>query len=269
MRKNISKRKERHCEEVYDAVYRMHKMVTSKDIENYLLEKFQIENKKHEEELNRKYENGDINKSEIVLMRRRFKPITLKTIQRCLKFDHRIDKISHYYFVSKQRFDSRFLDPIDYGRHITQSIAGDYLPTNIMKKDMEQLITRFGAVMLFCFIEAVKPFRQKGMSVRDKEDLVYYWALNSVRVDYLFDLFQGVFQQRQREVDWIRPPGEMNQKTIAGLLKTIKVLFPTIYSDFIRGRKRTFGKNIKSEGGGPFYDPELDLISKKKRLKRG
>jgi hypothetical protein len=58
---------------------------------------------------------------------------------------------------------------------------------------MLDMITRFGAIIIFNFIEASRPFEDKKMSARDRDDLVEYWAQNSVPLSSMFDAFRMIF----------------------------------------------------------------------------
>ncbi|MFZ0253829.1 MAG: hypothetical protein WAL28_08520 [Nitrososphaeraceae archaeon] len=49
------------------------------------------------------------------------------------------------------------------------------------------------------------------------------------------------------------------------LIKNLKRLAPNIYSDYVRVRKRTLGKSVKSDGNGPFHDPEIESLLRRER----
>ena len=50
-----------------------------------------------------------------------------------------------------------------------------------------------GAIIIFNFIEASRPFEDKKMSARDRDDLVEYWAQKSVPLSSMFDAFRMIF----------------------------------------------------------------------------
>ena len=62
---------------------------------------------------------------------------------------------------------------------------------------MLDMITRFGAIIMFNFIEASRPFEDKKMSTRDRDDLVEYWAQKSVPLSSMFDAFRRIFNSGQ------------------------------------------------------------------------
>jgi len=78
------------------------------------------------------------------------------------------------------------------------------------------MLEAFGAIMMFTFIEASKPFtskkaKRKDMTLKDRDELVKYWAINGVPVESMFQLFNLTFAQELGKVD-SRKYGELGFK---------------------------------------------------------
>lgn len=260
MNRNIGNiRREIHAlnqQSVYEAILFSDRPVQLREIILYLDELTELENKKIVSKAREKYENGQWTEEEKLnyIEKNRHKTISAKTIQRCISNDPRIQRNGRRYTISqKSRFESRYLGPESFGRQMIHEIIGRLHPPARLEKRIKYFALRFGAYVLFNFIEAVRPFHDYSLSVREREDLVPYWAREAIPIDYMFNLFQGSFDNRtrleRRSHDRNRPSSEMRDDRIQELLTAMKKAFPEIYGDLRNARKVVFGKTIKEVNG--------------------
>jgi hypothetical protein len=152
--------------------------------------------------------------------------LSVKTIQRCIKDDHRIIKNKRYYSIDENaRFETRYRDPKKFGLQLYYDMILDskflgrevgYDPTTFQK-----LATIFGAIIMFVFIESSRPFQDKvkgrgkdkgtmtrryGYGYKDRRQLVDYWANNAIPVELMFRVFTNIFTRRMTEIMRHKPP---------------------------------------------------------------
>ena len=133
------------------------------------------------------------------IRREKKKTISYRTIQRCITNDPRIKKQGWYYFIDDEaRFEKRYLHPSLEGRHLYKEFRRnmseyDYNKLNA-KDEMKHLVTEIGFFMVYSLIDACRPFRDRSMSLDDREDLVRYWIQNSIPVLTMLDEFLFLFK---------------------------------------------------------------------------
>jgi hypothetical protein len=161
-----------------------------------------------------------------------------RTIERCIENDPRIIKNGLYYSVDEEaRYETRYLDPKGFGREVYNDvIQGKHFAYT--DKSMLDMITRFGAIIMFNFIEASRPFVDKKMTKRDRDDLVEYWAQNSVPLRSMFDIFRMTFNWRP-DKSRDKPAYEMDQTQIDECLKMLEKCCPNIYKELAKHKKKS------------------------------
>jgi hypothetical protein len=108
---------------------------------------------------------------------------------------------------------------------------------------MSELGRRFGALILFNFIEAVRPFKDKCMSLKERNQLVNYWKKNVIDVNEMSSMFVGYLAQEwiARERDQTLAPEEMDESDIEKLVETFKKAYPDLYENLRLARmQQTF-----------------------------
>ena len=223
---------------------------------SYLNKQTEIKNKKIVSEAKEKNDKGLYTEEEMKsYIKRNLKhTISVKTVQRCISSDPRIQRNGRKYFIpQKARFESRYLEPEYFGREMVHEILGRRQTPSTLEKKVKHFVTRFGMYLFFNFIEAVRPFVDNSLSIREKEDLVGYWARTAVPLDYMFQLFEGTFDNRTRlelrNHDLKTPPSEMKEDRIKELSAAMRKVFPEIYQDLREARKQALGKTIKEVNG--------------------
>lgn len=221
----------------------------------------QEHNKKIELEAQSKYEADEITKNERdkIIEKKTQSTIDIRTIQRIIKEDDRLEKEGTKYFISPLIKDPRLLDPIEFGKEIYDTIIGigheipeDKRDDQYYIKELNDFIIKIGCFITFMFIEATLPFNDEGISIKKRQELVCHWIKNSIPYEYLFDTFRLKFDIPKRRHDWKTPFSEIKQPIIDNLLKSLQDLYPTIHERYTKGKKRVQGKrdnvsNIRSE----------------------
>ncbi len=176
--------------------------------------------------------------------------ISKKTVQRCIRSDSRIDTDGRKYFLTQRaRFESRYLEPEYFGRKILHEMIGKLQTPESLEEKIKHFVLRFGAIIFFNFIEAVRPFKDDSLSVYDREELVGHWARHGVPLEFMYQLFQGTFDYRKPKDKWKTPISEMKEDRIKEVLGAIQKVFPEIYEDFRRARREAFGKTVVENNG--------------------
>jgi hypothetical protein len=116
---------------------------------------------------------------------------------------------------------------------------------------MLDLIRRFGAMILYIFIEASRPFEDKRMTKGNREDLVNYWAEKAVPVSRMFHAFTMGFNWKYAtktkkdpfDLDRVgrkgKPYNEMDETQIQECLAMLKNVCPDIFDDLAHYTKKS------------------------------
>jgi hypothetical protein len=255
-----------------DAVYNAVRNLTSsdprtkgvklEDIWKNLDERTRWENKQIEQKINDIYENGSRSWTpsdmKEALRREEKKTITIRTIQNCIKKDRRIKKDGWYFYIDNEaRFEKRYLNPSRFGLYLYRGFfneveSRDFNRHARLKKTLTQsellevntkdLIVRLGFFLIFSLIEAAKPFKDKSMDVKEREDLVRYWIEKAMPISEIFYVdFLGMFDKRKRskdvnvrmKVDRTKPISEMDEASIQEALTMLEHAHPDLYKSMI------------------------------------
>lgn len=233
----------KNANSIYEAIYRLGGDATLSQIRRYLAKQLEQYNMKVTKELEDKFESGEITgtEKEREIRKRLLRPITTKTIQRCTRDDPRIDWDGTKYYISqKTRLELKGLDPEWSGLEIFREVMHRYLPEYHSEK-ISDFIQRLGSFVFFTFIEACRPLNDGSLTLADREYLVTYWAQHALPVDDMFTLFRANFGDKRKQL-WKDSVLEMNESSISELLSGMKIAFPSIYSDLVRGRQESISK---------------------------
>jgi hypothetical protein len=186
---------------------------------------------------------------------KRERTISERHIERILKTDPRIVKgEGNTYHIDKEaRFETRYQRPDLFGQDMLHA-AIDGLTTETVSRTgkkykipqeviMSELIRRLGAFVVFNFIEAVRPFRDKCMNRRERNELVDYWKKNAFDIDGMFDIFVATLgtewtARQEGDRDQTLAPDEVNESDINKMLETFKKSCPDIYENLMLARKQ-------------------------------
>lgn len=134
------------------------------------------------------------------------------------------------------------------------------------------MVNIFGAILMFTYIEASRPFHDTDSRTQDKnikprikdrtdrQGLINYWVNNAIPIEWMFRAFTMVFNwkvseqsQKRREriqkgielpepppADYDRSGNEMEQSQVDQCLDMLKKSFPDIYKDLIRAKDNFF-----------------------------
>jgi hypothetical protein len=177
--------------------------------------------------------------------------ISIRNIQRCIQKDKRIMNNGLYHSVDEDsRFENRYLDPKGFGSNLYRTfINSESIEYN--ESSMLNLIRRFGAMIIYVFIEASRPFEDKKMTKTDREDLVNYWAENAIPISEMFYAFTMGFNWKHAEkakkdpydLDRIgrknKPYNEMEKSQIDECLEMLKNVCPDIFDDLAHYTKKS------------------------------
>ncbi len=247
------KESQQNCQRVYNAIITLHNKAKTKEIKQWIDSIIDLQNEVLKDEGDRRYESPyyDLTKKDRddFVKNNWDEPIPLRTIQRCIEKDNRIIPNGLYYSVDEQsRYETRYLDPKGFGVNVYNDvILNKHFRYN--DKSMLDMIIRFGAIIMFNFIEASRPFADKKMIMRDRDDLVEYWAQNSIPLSSMFESFTIFFNWRLAEKmrgdksipskSYENPVKEMEQSQIDECLKMLESCCPDIYKDLTKHRKKS------------------------------
>lgn len=164
-----------------------------------------------------------------------------RTIQRCLDEDKRIIKSGwHYSIDEKWRYETRYQDAREFGLKLYDAVIGRAcFDKENVGTFMPEFIRRIGAIIVFIFIEASRPFKDDSMKPNDMDDLVEYWTKNAVPIPSMLLAFRTVFNwvlrdKRVREGKTSltgRSWSQMEQSQVSECLRMLENSCPDIYKD--------------------------------------
>jgi len=186
--------------------------------------------------------------------------IDKRTIQRHIKSDPRIIRQKRFYYIDENsRYEIRYFRPQTFGSNMLvaafQNFPSRYkvdvtksLVTKVnASKVMEEYIKRFGFLLVFCFIEASRPFKDKNnkMTPREREHLVKYWINNSVPLREMFGYLRAEFASLAKKYEQLKMkqkhlriqiPSELDDSEINFLSQILKSSNPELYERLMAER---------------------------------
>ena len=115
-----------------------------------------------------------------------------------------------------------------------------------IQKSMSELIRRFGALIIFNFIEAVRPFKDKSMGLRERSELIDYWAKSALDLQTMFSIFKMALGRRENDkIDTTKPVGEIEESRIKQMLDTFEKSCPDLYRNLMQARRRSLKSWMK------------------------
>ena len=266
--------REQNCQMVYETILFGGK-VTTDFIKKHLDSRYKMYNEQLLDYAERLYNykqsipNGNyiINnnqKDKNKYIKQHWKQISKRTIQRRIENDPRIIEDKRHYSVSQEaRFETRNRDPKKFGfRLFEEVILRRHSRPRYNYESMKDMIIAFGTIMMFAFIEASRPFtdkvKGKGMSSRDRDDLVRYWASNAIPIESMFQIFNLVFTRRIGEIDSPKPVtnpnkvqkgsyDELTEDQVKECHKMLRHIYPDIYESLKSAREKFINEISKSE----------------------
>jgi hypothetical protein len=260
-----------HTADIYDAIWRLGRP-TIREVHSYLSDRYKQYNTKVQSNAESEYKTASDEAYRERMIGRYIKrnaiiPISVRTIQRIIKKDNRIQRDGRHYFVNrKKQFETRYQEPKKFGDFVYMDfmdkswpdISRDKLSGNESEADrrwlefhMREMMTRLGVFMTMMFIEASKPFKDKTLNEWDRKALVDYWIQNAIPIDSMFRnvlhimnhfrirLGKDMFEDREGLAHY-----ELDQKSITKLNSMIKRIHPQLYEEWINSvdkNKQQFG----------------------------
>jgi hypothetical protein len=195
------------------------------------------------------------------ILEKRNQPLSRRTIERCIAEDDRIIKNKRYYSIDHwARLETRYLNPLRFAYQLWSDVLLPRRYSNDVM-GMRNMMEAFGAILMFVFIEASRPFQDKlkgvgkRMDYKDRNDLVSHWALNSIPFNYMLSTFMSVFnyqlQDGKPSPGIMKPTGEprdeMSDKEIQNYLVMLEKNYPDLYKDLVTAKKRFYENSLKLE----------------------
>lgn len=131
--------------------------------------------------------------------------ICTKTVLRGLKDPRVVKNKTHYKINDNAHNEIRYRKPElfrdDILRAAFQNFPSrfkvDTKKSSVSQVDpskiMNEYIKRFGALIIFAFIEAARPFEDNSMSIRERGYLVTDWISNAIPLQEMFHYFRAEF----------------------------------------------------------------------------
>jgi hypothetical protein len=197
------------------------------------------------------------------VLEKRKEPLSRRTIERCIEGDDRVIKNKRNYSIDEwSRLETRYLNPLRFRLHIWEAVLLSR-PYAYDEASMRKLIEAFGAIIVFVFIEASRPFQDKlkgkgkNMNYKDRNDLVYHWALNSIPFDFMFRTFVSVFNYKLQEGKSMPPAlkvtgesrEEMTDLQVRECLDMLENNYPDVYQELVNAKNKFYENSIKESLG--------------------
>jgi hypothetical protein len=135
--------------------------------------------------------------------RYRRKRVTQRTVQRAaraLKQLNIIYKKGRYFSLSPNAFTEVRYFSDDFAAPALSSIT--YFPLKTIEQSLEELVVRYGSLIIFVFIEAARPINYTSPSGDiDKKKLFDSWLQNALPIREMFDYFFSLYRGRNNNSD--------------------------------------------------------------------
>jgi hypothetical protein len=206
-------------------------------------------------EVQKNYESGEITSQDIGREIEELS-IDIRTIHRKLAILSENGLLEHkggrYSISPKALSDIRYF-PQGFGDSALYYIG--HFPIKSVDQSLVEFINRFGAFILFTFIEAARPVEDRSMNIADKDNLKSLWLQYAIPISSMFDLFLSLYGHE------IKATKELHQKTIEKLTSILENKFPEIYRKMIEARSRTIEKVSARKIGSNPYSIRSDAYS--------
>jgi hypothetical protein len=205
------------------------------------------------------------------------KTISIRTIQRCIAADPRIRQDGWYYSINDEsRFEKRYITPKIFGGWLYDEFMHNFLVqgpsfsemrlfsdnklVELLESRLKEMRDRFGIFMIFVFLEALKPFKDKSMTQRDRNDLVDYWAMNALPLETMFLNFRMTLHNFQstlhpKKGSNLHPNledksrSEMAERLIEKVQTIMKKNYPEMYNELLGIVERLDWQTLEDEDG--------------------
>jgi hypothetical protein len=230
----------------------LNELCSTREIWEYLDDQTKEKNRKIKLEAQELFENDKLHslrekKDYISERKRKGKTIDIRTIERHLKEDNRIKKQGSRYFIpDRVKNEIRYLNSRIFGRELLNSLSIQSYTQLTTEQYITELIQRFGALVVYSFIEGARPFEDNSLNVYERDRLVESWIQNAIPIQDMFIYFHSIFSKRDiSEYDpEIEPMNELDNETIGILAQTLKKKYPKIYENMYYTRLGVFGKHV-------------------------
>ena len=196
------------------------------------------------------------------ILKKRNEALSKRTIERCIKKDDRIIKKNKKYYTIDEwaRLETRYLNPLRFAVYIWSDVVSSESFT-YDDLGMRKMLEMFGAILMFVFIEASRPFHDKlkgkgkMMTYKDRNELVKHWAINSIPLDFMFSTFASVFNHKLsvgKPLPGIMKPNgaardEMNDLQIGECLDMLRRIYPDVYNALANTKNRFYQDSLSGE----------------------
>ena len=190
-------------------------------------------NKKIRERAQKRYENDEISDTEKrkEIKRNNIDTISLRTIERRVKDlteqEGLLDKDGDRYHLSEKALSDIRYFPQLFGSTALMKIGVMF--ANSIDQSLVDFVIRFGAFLVYTFIEAARPVGKSPISIVEKQRLYVSWLEKAVPLNDMTTLFFRMYGLGTR--------GEKNDKvTIEKLRKIFQLRYPDIYKKLEEAR---------------------------------
>jgi hypothetical protein len=198
---------------------------------------------------------------------RKPQPIGIRTVERYLKElinEGRVEKIKTKYQISeKARYEIRYRTPEYFGDVMLRAAFKNFPSRSIvnrkdwriskleMPKIMNEYVRRFGALVIFAFLEAARPYEDQYMTVRERDQLVVDWVKSSIPLQEMFEWFKAEFrptpdkmeqnksktETKTKEKINRKPFNEIDNHHLMEISEIFKHAYPKVYKNLVEARK--------------------------------
>jgi hypothetical protein len=140
----------------------------------------------------------------------------------------------------------RYLNARIFGRQLLNSLSIQGYTQLTTEQYITELIQRFGALVVYSFIEGARPFEDNSLNVYERDNLVESWIQNAIPIQDMFTYFHSIFSKRNiseydPETECIN---ELDNETIGMLVQALKKKYPKIYESMYHTRLGVMGKRV-------------------------
>ena len=250
--------KEDNKQVVFDALLALGELSTAREIREYLDSKTQEINKEIELKAKKMFENDELHSPKDVknyISNRKRKTMSIRTIERRIREDKRIrKKYDRYYVADKARDEIKYLNARILGNELLKNLSIQSYTKLTVEQYISELVQRFGALVVYSFIEGARPFEDNSLNAYERDRLVESWIQNAIPIQAMYTYFHAIFSNRNiEEYDpETESMDELDNENIMTLVKALKKKYPYIYENMYRARLTIMGKRV-----GRNYDADI------------
>lgn len=127
-----------------------------------------------------------------------------------------------------------------FGTEALHHLTANFPISTTAEKSISEFVSRFGALVVYAFIEAMRPFEDAtSMTVDAKDKTILSWVRNAIPIEEMFNQFLAVFVsdiKKKQQDDGSESLYEFDREKVNELSQALEKAYPDLYESLQKAR---------------------------------